>query len=643
MRHLILMVFVVIFPALVVADAPAPVKVFILAGQSNMEGKGAVNTLEYLGEDPEYGHLLADIQKDGEWIVRDDVFIDYLGRSGQLTVGFGSNPGPHGPRIGPELAIGTVLGDAFDEKILLIKTAWGGKDVAKDFLPPSMGGPGEFYTKMMENVDRVLADIGSVVPGYKDEGYEICGFIWFQGWNDMVDKDKTAAYAERFTAFIDDIRKRWKVDNLPVVIGELGSGGFKASGKVADFRAAQAEVAAVERFRGNVKFAHTSPYWDWNADQLYRDDVWKKEDERHKFYRIASDRPYHYLGSGKIYYLMGWAMGHGMKELLGMDGLPPRCSTGGEFYRFAHRVVHVPELVQQNIKGAHGGFAVDRIADGGDGSTWFCLKGVGLVQIDPDLTRMKVVGGDEAIVNANVHNTCILRQGNKRLLVLPSDEAQKIYIVDDKGKVMRTFPNPYGDDGGAFRVCDIEVVEGLMFAANGYADNIIFIADPFEAKTEQPDTGVWAPMSFGGRGTAHGKFGTAHGITAVPGTDVFTIADRANARLESYTREGRYIGGIQFEAGTMPCDVDYAGNLAVVGCLKGAGGSTPAPIHLLQDGNIVATLKLQEDLGLEGWTHVHNAAIRVLDRPGYLGIPRVMIIASGWNPGRIAILEQVIP
>ncbi len=48
-------------------------------------------------------------------------------------------------------------------------------------------------------------------------------------------------------------------------------------------------------------------------------------------------------------------------------------------------------------------------------------------------------------------------------------------------------------------------------------------------------------------------------------------------------------------------------------------------------------------LGLEGWTHVHNAAIRVLSKPGHLGIPRVMIIASGWNPGRIAILEQVMP
>ena len=137
-------------------EKPTPVQVFILAGQSNMEGKGAVNTLDHIGDDAEHGHLLATIKnKDGSWVVRDDVFIDYLGRSGPLTVGYGSKGGPHGGKIGPELGFGTVIGDAIEAPVLLIKTAWGGKDVAKDFLPPSLGGPGEFWTKMMDNVQRV--------------------------------------------------------------------------------------------------------------------------------------------------------------------------------------------------------------------------------------------------------------------------------------------------------------------------------------------------------------------------------------------------------------------------------------------------------------------------------------------------------
>ena len=294
-----------------------PVKVFILAGQSNMEGKGAVNTLDHIGDDAEHGHLLATIKnKDGSWVVRDDVFIDYLGRSGPLTVGYGSKGGPHGGKIGPELGFGTVIGDAIEAPVLLIKTAWGGKDVAKDFLPPSLGGPGEFWTKMMDNVQRVLGNIDSVVPDYNNRGYEIAGFVWFQGWNDMVDREKTARYSYRFIHFIDDLRTELGIENLPVVIGELGVDGNKAKGGIATFREAQKMVASINRYRGNVRYVETAPYWDWEADQMFRDGVWKKEDEKEKYYRIASDRPYHYLGSGKIYFMMGHAFGQGMKRLV---------------------------------------------------------------------------------------------------------------------------------------------------------------------------------------------------------------------------------------------------------------------------------------------------------------------------------------
>jgi len=55
-----------------------PIKVFILAGQSNMEGHGGVMTLDRLGEHPTHGHLLKKIKKDdGSFVVRDDVFVSY--------------------------------------------------------------------------------------------------------------------------------------------------------------------------------------------------------------------------------------------------------------------------------------------------------------------------------------------------------------------------------------------------------------------------------------------------------------------------------------------------------------------------------------------------------------------------------------
>ena len=62
-------------------------------------------------------------------------------------------------------------------------------------------------------------------PAYdKEQGYELAGFAWFQGWNDMVDRgtypdrDKPGGY-DRYTEcmahFIRDIRKDLAAPGLP--------------------------------------------------------------------------------------------------------------------------------------------------------------------------------------------------------------------------------------------------------------------------------------------------------------------------------------------------------------------------------------------------------------------------------------------
>src|SRR5206468_1448371 len=86
--------------------------------------------------DPRTRELFAHLRKDDKWIVRDDVFIKFLDRKGPLTIGYGS-PG----RTGVELEFGTVMGDHFEEPVLLIKTAWGGHSLYKLFRPPSAGFP----------------------------------------------------------------------------------------------------------------------------------------------------------------------------------------------------------------------------------------------------------------------------------------------------------------------------------------------------------------------------------------------------------------------------------------------------------------------------------------------------------------------
>jgi hypothetical protein len=315
-------------------------------------------------------------------------------------------------------------------------------------------------------------------------------------------------------------------------------------------------------------------------------------------------------------------------------------TTGSGAFTFRHRPIELPSPMQEHLLGAHGAFAPDREADGGDGSTWFSLKDVGLLRLDPELSRIEVVGGDPRIVAANVHGASILRHGGSTYLGLPSNDAETVWIADTAGRVVRTFPNPYGPGAAPFNVCDVELVDGLLVAANGYADNVCFTADPFRGAPDDPSIGTWEPLRFGGQGAEHGRFATAHGVTRVPGTNVFTIADRRNARLETYAPGGRYLGGLTFPPGTMPCNVDYYERFALVACLRGPGGSMPAPIYVFEDGNLVSEINIGTDLGLEGFTHIHNAVFRVIE--GADGSRKFFILAYAWNPGNFAILEQVV-
>ena len=284
-------------------DAGPPVKVFILAGQSNMVGAGRVEgdssrnegkgSLSYLAEnDPKYEHLRTG---SGKWVGRDDVSIWFLGRKGELAPGFGSNGGT----IGPELGFGHVVGDAFDVPVLLIKIAWGGKSLAKDFRPPSAGGEvGPFYTEMFTHVKEVLGNLKKEFPKYRS-GYEMVGFGWHQGWNDGCDMAASREYEENLGNFIRDVRQELGVEKLPFVIADSGFGGESQSNdRRLMIRAAQAAPAKSREFKGNVICVETE-----------------------SFFRPAEESPsnqgYHWNGNAETYYLIGEAMGQAMVELAG--------------------------------------------------------------------------------------------------------------------------------------------------------------------------------------------------------------------------------------------------------------------------------------------------------------------------------------
>ena len=368
------------------SDGRQTLKVYILAGQSNMQGSAHRRTFAAMGDDPETAALLQEIlDPNGEPVVCDAAWITYLtgGRDGdtvlhgKVKVGYGFDS----ERIGPEYGFGIFMDRAIEEPILIIKTAWGGKSLAVDFRPPGAGPyvpsarekergsipatseVGHYYREMLRFVRTTLKDarsIAKVVPGYDaEDGYELAGFVWFQGWNDMCNRHHIDQYTDNMIHFIRDVRKDLGAPGLPFIVGVLGVYGtdpdsrrFDKGLPVTAFRKAQ--FAAVEhydrrvepRYRGNVIAVDSGPYYELELSDIY----WKRRLTGHWKYRVkqgemtpgefkeecarygfgdgeltpeeqrtwdrcASNAEYHYLGSGKTFIRFGQALAEAMLEM----------------------------------------------------------------------------------------------------------------------------------------------------------------------------------------------------------------------------------------------------------------------------------------------------------------------------------------
>jgi alpha-galactosidase len=307
-----------------ISIAEGPLKIFILCGQSNMEGHAKISTFEAMKMDPVTKPIYKQmVDSTGNPITCEKVWISYFtgGRDnmgegyGNLTAGYGSRrvASEIGEKIGPEFTFGIYAQKALKEPILIIKTAWGGKSIHTDFRPPSAGPyvfnenelenfkrrgknikevkaekaeqTGRFYGLMMDHVKKVLADIKRVCPGYNaKDGYELAGFAWFQGWNDMVasgtypNRDKPGgydAYTDCLAHFIRDVRKGLNAPKMKFVIGVMGVGGpldKYASPRYVpihgNFRNAMAAPASMPEFKGNVFAVRTAKFWDMRLKEL---------------------------------------------------------------------------------------------------------------------------------------------------------------------------------------------------------------------------------------------------------------------------------------------------------------------------------------------------------------------------------------
>ncbi len=356
-----------------------PLKVFILAGQSNMQGHARISTFDSMADDPKTAPLLEEMRdKAGKpkvcekvWITSvgclGDAYSDLNEAKGKLTAGFGAPE----DKIGPEFTFGITMEKLLDEPVLIIKTSWGGRSLHTDFRPPSAGpyvwseyelaqckqrgddlkkikaekekATGVYYREMIGHAKKVLKDIKRVAPDYDEkQGYELAGFVWFQGFNDYVsdwtyDKQMKPGgydlYTELLEHLIRDVRKDLSAPKMPFVIGVMGIGGEKEGKKAPQmhFRQAQIKPTTLDEFKGNVVAVETAPFWDEDLDALQQrmDKYWPKVDakvaeekkknpnadswenkmkimaqnftpEEWKRLKGVSNGGYHYLGAAKI-------------------------------------------------------------------------------------------------------------------------------------------------------------------------------------------------------------------------------------------------------------------------------------------------------------------------------------------------------
>ena len=338
-----------------------PVKVYIMSGQSNMQGMGEVNgtapgTLSTVVK--QQGKFPNLIDASGNWSVRKDVMyrgvISCIG-NGPLTAGQGNSSG----NLGPELGFGQVMGYCHDEPVLLIKASEGGQALAWDFLPPgsaqytvgttTYGGYGDsssawttgttpvpagsygghqfdqcFLRKVdwapagkalapVFNVTNVLDNFATEYPQYAAQGFEIAGFVWWQGWNDCMGDSSANRYEKNLAQFIRQIRLYYEriypgkiKPKAPFVLATCGFSGWAQASPiflaVVNAQLAVSDPVKYPEFAGNVKTMESRSYW-------------------RELPESPNNEIYHYYRNAETYMLVGDALGRAMIDLSGTGTL----------------------------------------------------------------------------------------------------------------------------------------------------------------------------------------------------------------------------------------------------------------------------------------------------------------------------------
>lgn len=294
------------------------------AEKTDLEGMG---DLEWVIE--KLGKFKSLKNANGEWVERLDVQLNdaYMGKGKTDPL----SAKAVGPTFGPELGFGWVMGEFHDEPVIVMKADIGNRSLGWDILPPGSeswehegktypgygltldenGKPvkpaegawyaGKQYDDYTASIHAVLDNFKEKYPQYADQGFEVAGFLWWQGHKDGPNPGHNARYEQNLVNLIKAWRKEFKAPEADWVIATVAFDGPDMPEHYQQIAQAQKNVADPKRhpeLAGSVKTIDAVPFW-----------------------RPAGMSPknqnYHYNHNAETYMLVGDALGRAMVELKG--------------------------------------------------------------------------------------------------------------------------------------------------------------------------------------------------------------------------------------------------------------------------------------------------------------------------------------
>lgn len=212
--RVLLVTFVLLGTRLVCAGAEYTqevVRVFLLAGQSNMVGADAHSN--EIDRYPDFA---------GAGAPQDDVLFVRLPESDSdpaRPVAWGALA--PGESFGPELTFARSIKAAGVGRIAIIKAAVGGTTVAFDWNPDAPANGQKLYPRTLRLVREALKELDR-----RGLRYQLEAVLWHQGENDMLDRKLNTQYAAGLTRLIARLRADLNAPGLPWFIAEASEKGI---------------------------------------------------------------------------------------------------------------------------------------------------------------------------------------------------------------------------------------------------------------------------------------------------------------------------------------------------------------------------------------------------------------------------------